>query len=69
MEPAAARLGDFAAGVDFHPMRYPVVTNTEARANSDSTRVADILVRQVVSPVRWAESLEFLRDSGVSEFF
>lgn len=69
MEPAAARLGEFAAGVDFHPMRYPVVTNTEARTNSDSTRVADILVRQVVSPVRWAESLEFLRDSGVSEFF
>ena len=68
MEPAAARLRDVAAGVDFHPMRYPVVTNTEARANSDSARVADILVRQVVSPVRWAESLEFLKDSGVSRF-
>ncbi|MYH39524.1 MAG: ACP S-malonyltransferase, partial [Candidatus Dadabacteria bacterium] len=68
MEPAAARLRDVAAGVDFHPMRNPVVTNTEAKSNSDSARVADILVRQVVSPVRWAESLEFLKDSGVSEF-
>ncbi len=68
MEPAAARLGDFAEGIDFNQMKYPVVTNTEAKANSDPERVADILVRQVVSPVRWAESLEFLKDSGVSEY-
>ena len=68
MEPAAARLGDVLGEIDFHPLKYPVVTNTEAKANSDSSRVADILVRQVVSPVRWAESLEFLKDSGVSEF-
>ncbi len=68
MEPAAARLRDVLEETDFHPVKYPVVTNTGAEANSDSTRVADILVRQVVSPVRWAESLEFLKDSGVSEF-
>ena len=68
MEPAAARLRDVLSELDFHPMKYPVVTNTEARANADSSRVADILVEQVVSPVRWAESLEFLKDSGVSGF-
>ena len=69
MEPAAVRLRDVIAKADLHPMKYPVVTNTEAKTNSDPTRVEDILVRQVVSPVRWAESLEFLKDSGVSEFF
>lgn len=68
MEPAAARLRDVLGEMDFHPLKYPVVTNTEAKANSDPSRVADILVEQVVSPVRWAESLEFLKDSGVSEF-
>ena len=69
MEPAAVRLREVIAKVDLRPMKYPVVTNTEAKTNSDPTRVEDILVRQVVSPVRWAESLEFLKDSGVSEFF
>ena len=69
MEPAAVRLRDVIAKVDLHPMKYPVVTNTEAKTNSDPARVEDILVQQVVSPVRWAESLEFLKDSGVSEFF
>ena len=69
MEPAAARLKEVLGEIDFHPIKYPVVTNTEAEANSDSARVADILVRQVVSPVRWAESLEFLGNSGVSRFF
>ena len=68
MEPAAARLRDVLSEIDFHPVKYSVVTNTEAEANSDSARVADILVEQVVSPVRWAESLEFLKNSGVSEF-
>ena len=68
MEPAAAGLRDVLAKVDFHPMKYPVVTNTEAKANSDPAKVADILVKQVVSPVRWSESLEFLKNSGVSEF-
>ena len=69
MEPAAVRLREVIAKVDLHPMKYPVVTNTEAKTNSDPARVEDILVRQVVSPVRWAESLEFIKDSGVSEFF
>ena len=68
MEPAAARLKDVLGEIDFNPIKYPVVTNVGAKANSDSSRVADILVEQVVSPVRWAESLEFLKDSGVSEF-
>lgn len=68
MEPAAARLKDVLGEIDFRPIKYPVVTNVGAKANSDSSRVADILVEQVVSPVRWAESLEFLKDSGVSEF-
>ena len=68
MEPAAARLKDVLSELDFNPMKYPVVTNTGAEANSDPARVADILVEQVVSPVRWAESLEFLGESGVSEF-
>jgi len=68
MEPAAARLKDVLGEIDFQPIKYPVVTNVGAKANSDSAKVADILVEQVVSPVRWAESLEFLKDSGVSEF-
>ena len=69
MEPAAVRLRDVIAKADLHPMKYPVVTNTEATANSDPAGVEDILVEQVVSPVRWAESLEFIKDSGVLEFF
>ena len=69
MEPAALRLREVIAKVDLHPMKYPVVTNIEATANSDPARVEDILVEQVVSPVRWAESLEFIKNFGVSEFF
>lgn len=68
MKPAADKFRETLAEVNFRPMKYPVVTNTEARANSDPARVAGILEEQVVSPVRWVESLEFMRDAGVDGF-
>ena len=68
MEPAAARLRSVLSEIEFRPMSPPVVANTEARANSDAARVPEILFEQVTSPVRWAESLEFMRDSGVDAF-
>ena len=68
MKPAADKFRETLAEVDFHPMKYPVVTNTEALANSNPARVAGILEEQVVSPVRWVESLEFMRGEGVDGF-
>ena len=68
MEPAAGRLRSVLSEIDFRPMNLPVVTNTEAAANSDAARVAEILFEQVTSPVRWSESLEFMKGSGVDAF-
>lgn len=68
MAPAAEGLRSVLSEMDFSPMNLPVVTNTRARANSDAGRVAEILFEQVTSPVRWAESLEFMKDSGVEAF-
>lgn len=68
MEPAAARLRSVLSEIEFRPMKLPVVTNTEAVANSDAARVPEILFEQVTSPVRWAESLEHMKGSGVDAF-
>ena len=68
MEPAAARLRSVLSEIEFRPMKLPVVTNTEAVANSDAARVPGILFEQVTSPVRWAESLEYMKGSGVDAF-
>ncbi len=69
MRPAAERLAEIIEQTRFHPMRYPVVTNTQAQPNSESEKVGEFLVDQVISPVRWAESLEYMQKAGFLNFF
>ena len=65
MKPAAERMREELAKVSFGALSFPVVSNVEARANTDRERVADLLVRQIDGPVRWQESVAFMADSGV----
>ena len=64
MAPAAERLSAVLAPLAVSPLRCPVITNVEAQPNSETGRVKELLVRQVVSPVRWQESLERLASMG-----
>ncbi len=64
MAPAARRLERALANVEVSSPRCPVITNVEAKANLDPLRVKELLVRQVVSPVRWQESGEELARLG-----
>lgn len=64
MQPAAERLQQVLAPLALGPLAFPVVSNVEACANSDSGRVKDLLVTQVTAPVRWEESIRAIADSG-----
>lgn len=64
MAPAAERLRQILDPVVVSPLRCPVISNVEAQANTDPGRVKDLLVRQVVSPVRWQECVEELARLG-----
>jgi len=64
MQPAAARLAAVLTSVPVGPLRCPVISNVDAAPNTDPGRVKDLLVRQVVSPVRWGESVETLAGLG-----
>ncbi|MBE9532393.1 MAG: ACP S-malonyltransferase [Proteobacteria bacterium] len=65
MESAAEHFAQVLDKINFKPFNIPVVTNVEAEALTDSTRVAGLLTDQLTSPVRWVESIEHMRDSGV----
>ncbi len=59
---------EFAAVVHatpMHPPRVPVVMNATARPTTDLDEIRERLVAQLTSPVRWTESIRFLRDQGV----
>ena len=66
MEPAAEKLAGELGRVRFSDPRVPVVTNVEAEPNSDATRIAELLRRQVTAPVRFTESVQCLARLGVT---
>ncbi len=53
MVPAGERLAGVLAGVEVAEMTAPVISNVEAKPNSDKDRVKELLVRQVSAPVLW----------------
>jgi len=65
MAPARVRLEPVLRGLSFRAPRWPVVANVDARPVFTAEEARERLVRQVDSPVRWRETLEFLRAEGV----
>jgi len=69
MKPADARLAEALAGVPMSPPDIPVVSNVDARTHQDPEEIRELLVRQVVSPVLWEDSMCYLLNQGVDEFY
>jgi [acyl-carrier-protein] S-malonyltransferase len=49
-------------------MNVPLVANCTASVTNDSSKLKELLIRQVTSPVRWFESVETLRNAGCTNF-
>lgn len=68
MKPADTLLAEALAGVTISTPRIPVVSNVDAAAH-ESGEIADLLVRQVISPVLWEDSIRGLLQDGVDQFY
>lgn len=68
MKPAQDRLAGDLETIEFKDLSVPLVTNVDARPINKGIDVRDSLIRQVSSPVRWLESVEFLIKQGVQTF-
>jgi [acyl-carrier-protein] S-malonyltransferase len=68
MMPAQDRLSGDLSAVDYSEFDFPVVHNVDAVENTDLSVVADKLIRQVSSPVRWLQTLETISAAGVTKF-
>lgn len=69
MADAQAELAAFLEGIEIRDARIPVVSNVAARPTTDAAELRRNLVAQMTAPVRWEESMRFLLDEGVSEFY
>ena len=68
MAPAGQRLAEAIAQTTFHDAEIPVVANVDATAHREAGEWPDLLARQLVSPVRWAASVETLVGLGADTF-
>ena len=69
MRPADERLAAVLRDVTIVPPRIPVWSNVDALPHADPAEIRDILVRQVLNPVRWEESIRNLLADGVDQFY
>ena len=68
MLPAQERLAADLDGIEFKDLGVPLVTNVDAAVIRTGAEARAALVRQVSSPVRWRESVEWLTREGVGLF-
>jgi [acyl-carrier-protein] S-malonyltransferase len=66
MDPVKPRLEAVLRRIAWKELQVPVITNVEAKANTNVERVVPLLIEQVTSPVRWMECVEELVRLGVT---
>jgi [acyl-carrier-protein] S-malonyltransferase len=64
MQEAADAMAAVLAPVSFKAPKCPVIANVTAKPENDPVRLKALLVKQLVSPVRWVASMETLSASG-----
>jgi [acyl-carrier-protein] S-malonyltransferase len=69
MESAVAQLAEALADVPMVKPRIPVVSNVDAQPHDDPEQIRDLLIRQVVSPVKWEQSMRYMLDQGTERFY
>jgi [acyl-carrier-protein] S-malonyltransferase len=69
MKPADETLAAALAGVEIRPPRVPVWSNVDARPHTDPEEIRGLLVRQVLHPVQWEQTMRGLLADGCDRFY
>jgi [acyl-carrier-protein] S-malonyltransferase len=68
MKPAADSLALELVKAEFHEAQVPVVANVHALPVTSGGELRELLVKQVVSPVLWEDTIQWLIKEGVDTF-
>ncbi|MCS7304536.1 MAG: ACP S-malonyltransferase [Thermoguttaceae bacterium] len=69
MHPADQRLAEVLQQVRLRRPRIPVISNVDARPHEDPEEIRQLLIRQVIQPVLWEESMRYLISQGFTQFY
>jgi [acyl-carrier-protein] S-malonyltransferase len=65
MRPAAPRMRERLATIEMAAPNIPVTHNADVKSYADPLSIKDALVRQLHSPVRWAETIQSFARDGI----
>src|SRR5439155_6389676 len=69
MKPADEALAKALAAVDLKQPRIPVWSNVDAQPHTDPGEIRGLLVRQVLQPVLWEQTVRKLLAAGVDKWY
>lgn len=69
MDSAVTQLADALQAVPMNRPRIPVVSNVDAQPHDDPETIRQLLIQQLVCPVRWEDSMHYLLRDGVQRFY
>lgn len=69
MKPADTQLAEALADVNLKSPDLPVISNVDVASHDDPDEIRETLIRQVVNPVRWEESVRAMMEAGCTEFY
>ena len=69
MKSAVDKMRDVLDGINFVDFKIPMVTNFDAKTISDKSKIKNLLLDQLISPVLWHQSINYLNSNlGVKSF-
>lgn len=69
MKPADEQLAAALAGIPLVAPRIPVWSNVDARPHTEPDLIRELLIKQVLAPVRWEETMRGLLADGFERFY
>ena len=69
MRPADEKLAEALEKVPMHPPRIAVISNVDAQPHDDPEEIRRLLVKQVLQPVRWEDSMRYLLGQGFDQLY
>jgi len=69
MKPADEAVAAVLSQVEIRPPRLPVWSNVDAQPHTDPEEIRRLLVRQVVQPVLWEQTMRNLLAAGFDRFY
>ncbi len=61
MKEASEEFKEYISAMSFSDAEYPVISNVTAKPEKSGEKLAEMMVSQLISPVKWVDSMKFIK--------